>query len=524
MARKVVNLDALIPRADLDEKNDSTSSPPVGGIPVTELRWGGVHQSLLRKPDFQRETDDWDVENVATLIRSLCDGHLIPALIMWAQKDGYLFVIDGAHRLSALIAWVNDDYGDGPVSRKFFGNDIPRKQIEAAEACRNLVRETVGNYADVISTAINDTPQRVRTRANLASSLPTQQVHGDSDAAQTSFFAINQRSVQINPTEQYLIEARKKANVIAARAILRSAMGHQYWSKFDEKKRKEIEAKAKSIYSAIFRPDSLSKGVHYLPIAGESQTGNSLRIVVDLISIATAKSERAWTDSNDDIDGSETLRVLNQTHAAVKIISGSHGSLGLHPYIYFWSATGNHSPAAFLAAIEFFRSIENANKMFDFVLYRARFENILSESSDLLKHISGTQGGWKKSLAKIRGLYEEILRFLQDGKDDEYIRAVLSDRVPSTKRLTTEQESSPRISKGTKAAVRRRLVLDSSIKCWICHAKMMLDDVSHDHKVKASDGGLGNEENIEPAHGYCNTGFRNYAEKNGLSFPKDPYP
>jgi hypothetical protein len=33
---------------------------------------------------------------------------LIPAIILWRSTGGYLFVIDGSHRLSALSAWVND--------------------------------------------------------------------------------------------------------------------------------------------------------------------------------------------------------------------------------------------------------------------------------------------------------------------------------------------------------------------------------------------------------------------------------
>jgi len=45
---------------------------------------------------------------------------LIPAIILW-NSGRYIFTIDGAHRLSALIAWVLDDYGDGIISQTFFG-------------------------------------------------------------------------------------------------------------------------------------------------------------------------------------------------------------------------------------------------------------------------------------------------------------------------------------------------------------------------------------------------------------------
>ena len=34
-----------------------------------------------------------------------------------------MFVIDGGHRLSALRSWVEDDYGDGHLSFKYFGSE-----------------------------------------------------------------------------------------------------------------------------------------------------------------------------------------------------------------------------------------------------------------------------------------------------------------------------------------------------------------------------------------------------------------
>ena len=57
-------------------------------------------------------------------------------------------MIDGAHRLSALIAWVHDDYGDGEVSRRFFQNDLPDEQMRAARKTRELVNSQVGSYQD----------------------------------------------------------------------------------------------------------------------------------------------------------------------------------------------------------------------------------------------------------------------------------------------------------------------------------------------------------------------------------------
>ena len=102
--KDTVNLDALIPREDLRDKKQGPAAS--GPIPVTELQVGKNQYHLLRKPLFQRETDDWSIDHVVTLIQSFRDGDLIPAVILW-DAQGYTFVVDGAHRLSVFIGWVN---------------------------------------------------------------------------------------------------------------------------------------------------------------------------------------------------------------------------------------------------------------------------------------------------------------------------------------------------------------------------------------------------------------------------------
>src|SRR5262245_42409785 len=129
VSTNVVNLDALIRRADL--ANPGEAGEDVSSISVTGLGPKGFLYPALRKPDFQRETASWTPEQVADLISTFMRRDLIPAVILWRAGQN-VFVIDGAHRLSALIAWVHDDYGDGEVSRKFFQNVIPAEQQRAA--------------------------------------------------------------------------------------------------------------------------------------------------------------------------------------------------------------------------------------------------------------------------------------------------------------------------------------------------------------------------------------------------------
>lgn len=100
--RKLVNLDAMIPRADfaLVEGGNVPAAETIGNIGTRDFRSDGI-LPLLRKPDFQRETNHWGPAQVALLIKSFVDGDLIPSVILW-RSSGSIFVIDGGHRLSVL--------------------------------------------------------------------------------------------------------------------------------------------------------------------------------------------------------------------------------------------------------------------------------------------------------------------------------------------------------------------------------------------------------------------------------------
>ncbi|WP_421302347.1 DUF262 domain-containing protein [Aeromonas veronii] len=124
----LVNLDAMIKRADFAyEKEEQDSFEKFHNIPVREFLEGGLTGPILRKPDFQRETNHWSPEQVVSLLECYINGDLIPSVILW-KSSAFIFVIDGGHRLSVLKAWVEDDYGDGQMSHKLFGHDIPIEQ------------------------------------------------------------------------------------------------------------------------------------------------------------------------------------------------------------------------------------------------------------------------------------------------------------------------------------------------------------------------------------------------------------
>jgi hypothetical protein len=221
----IVNLDALIPREDFEVMAEQTNSQPIQTIQIRDLEHNTFFYNAIRKPDFQRETNEWSINRISDFVRSFLNGDLIPAIILW-QGGGNIFVIDGAHRLSALAAWVQDDYGDGLVTKLFYDSMISPEQAKCADKTRKHIKKLVGSYQDHKDAILYpdkfqpDIVTRARRLASLAVQL--QWVKGDATKAETSFFKINQQAVPIDKTELRLLQSRQKPNSLAARAIIRA--------------------------------------------------------------------------------------------------------------------------------------------------------------------------------------------------------------------------------------------------------------------------------------------------------------
>ena len=299
-------------------------------------------RTLLRKPDFQRETNHWTPNQIVTFVESFLDNQLIPALILW-KSPNYIFVIDGGHRLSALRAWMTDDYGDGAVSGQFYGGEISDDQKKMAKRTRMMVEKSVGRYTNLkaLIGAANATPQQVKRSGNLVTrALDLQWVQGDSDVAATSFFNINSQGTPLDDVEEMLLRNRKKAIAIASRSILRAGAGHKYWSKFSPACQKEIEQLAGEFHNLLFDPESETPiRTLELPLGGSVSPVNALALLIDFLSIASSPQGETRNIASDveDVDGSDTVKVLTLSKEIAARITGNQGaSLGLHPAVIFY--------------------------------------------------------------------------------------------------------------------------------------------------------------------------------------------
>ena len=217
MARQLV-MDAMIRRADFWQRGKDkvtapheTSARHISTIALDNLKSDSSIVLSLRKPDFQRETNQWSPSQAVTFIKSFIDGDLVPSIILWASIDGLIFVIDGAHRISALRAWIEDDYGDGATSISFFNGEIPAEQKKAAKAMRLAVEREIGTYksyqeknkarANNPSIQFDEVVAR-RLGHIITRQLDLQWVTGNEEVAEASFFKINTQGTPLDKTKK----------------------------------------------------------------------------------------------------------------------------------------------------------------------------------------------------------------------------------------------------------------------------------------------------------------------------------
>ncbi len=514
-----INLDALISREDFEVQDTINPGKKKETISIEDLKTDSFFFSNIRKPDFQRETNEWDAKKIADFIESFLDGDLIPALILWRSPSGYIFVIDGSHRLSSLYAWINDDFGDGKISKMFYDGIIPEDQIQLGENTKKIVRKRIGSYEDFKLALTNPEkvkPAIIQRAKNLSAlAIQLQWVEGDANKAESSFFKINQQAAPINKTELILLESRKKPNCISARAIIRSGKGHKYWSGFTSENQLKVQELAKEINAILFAPP-LQTPIKTLdiPIGGKVYSAQTLPLILDFVNIANNVGDNFKESLPDDNTGEITIKYLEKVRKIAYRINSNHpSSLGLHPIVYFYSQDGRHKVASFYATIAFVMKLESTNQYQKFISVRSNFEFFVLKYDYLIQQIVRRYRGAFASYPYITEFYFAVINELT--KPNSTLDIVAANLAKTDKynylSLMTEKElvTSNEFNTERKSAVYINEALNAAPKCKICNGFIHRNSISIDHIKRKQDGGGGSVENGQLSHPFCNTGIKN---------------
>ena len=514
---KRVNLDAMIPREDFAIQEEETAIDLLRDFPIGYLASDNAILKLLRKPDFQRETNHWSPDQVATFVASFVDNEVIPSLILW-RSPTYVFVIDGGHRLSALRAWMLDDYGDGPSSLTFYGGEISEDQKKIAKRTRRLIEQRIGQFTklkEMVDSKVASVEVR-RAKVLFTRALTLQWVTGTADVAETSFFKINSQGTPLDETEEMLIRNRHKPIAISARAILRAGAGHKYWSAFEEAIRDEIEGRAVDFYDLLFEPE-IDEPLKTLdvPLGGSISPVDALSLLIEFLTISASRdaTPKSIDQYADDHTGEGTINVLTKSLEILNTITGnSSESLGLHPAVYFYNERGKYSRFLFLGITSVIvEKIRNNDRAFFKVFShgRERLERFMIENKSLLGIILQNMSRAQR-VSKMADLFKYLVAQSGAGKNVKPEAAI--EHIGLRGRIfdVTGIPSSTHFSDDTKSMAFMRDAISTALKCPLCNG--LLDpkkSVSYDHKVRRKDGGTGDVTNVQLVHPYCNSAVKN---------------
>lgn len=523
MSTNVVNLDALIPREDFKVEAQPQTGRTLDTISIIHLE-APFFGPDLRKPDFQRETAHWSPQKVVDLLRAFVDADLIPAVILW-RSGRFLFVVDGAHRLSALLAWVQDDYGDRKKSLEFFGGHITEEQRKIAERTRSLVAKEIGSYQEykaARSDPSGASDQLKKRLSNLsvvniiAQWVPTT----DAASAEASFFKINQAATPVEQTERRILQSRRSASAIAARAITHAGTGHKYWSEFSDGTKTVIEQAGNAIYKALYDPPVGSTVTTLdVPVAGRGYS--ALPFVFEFVNEANGVTFLANTRRKapkdrlpGDLDGSLTVAYLQAVEKRLNRLTGDLPmSLGVHPVVYFYTRSGTFQPVALMATSRFLENLAAKDKLRHFTRVRAKFEDFLIDHKEVSSLLIHKYGAGPRSLPGFTAYYERVLAEFLANKNPEAVQASLaadSDfaflTAPRPSGIRDAPSTAKRtFSSSTKTAAYFAAALPGCVRCQICGARVHKNSMNIDHIQPARDGGSADMSNAQVTHPYCNS-------------------
>jgi hypothetical protein len=166
-----------------------------------------------------------------------------------------------------------------------------------------------------------------------------------------------------------------------------------------------------------------------LPVAGRGYSADSVKTIFDLKHLngvpgrpQSKKKRPDGAKQDEDIDGSGTVRYLKVVKRATSRVFGPHpSSLGLHPGVYCYGATGRFQPTAFLAAVVFVNELKENRAFPEFTNVRLSFEDFLLRYRHFINLIGRHLGGGKKGLNAALILYRMVLVGIREKLDDKAI-------------------------------------------------------------------------------------------------------
>jgi hypothetical protein len=548
-----VYLDHIIPRESL-RYIDNAYNPEesqVDSASRTDFRLRDLSEDWfqrLRKPDFQRETNSWSPEECVDFLDSLVNKLVIPGIIIWRSDDsGLLFVIDGAHRLSVIRAWMLDDWGEN--NNKCYNNLFQDEIQKTADQTRRHVQHEIGSFIDHIAASNVckklieagkapklEMPPRQFSQSKFynyiqeGAPIPTQWIHGTYEAAEKSFLKINKGGQKLNKFEQSLIEFRNGPYARIAMSIINKGNSGHYWPD------KDLDDTLSGIVNGF---DELSSTIHNIlfvpPFDGDIVDLNQPLVMSkptqqyeDALELLALVSENKFLNSDDSkkellqqLADAQAPIIIDNANTILKLVLDrlsqllgdniNNKSLSIVPAIYTYNHQGIYSKNLLYAFIYwlFCKKDQIQNKKLALSAIRGKFEAILIEYKSSITNIASTKGGNFKSTKEIASIINSIICRLVHNINNGIEGKESLDNVAEHfgfHKSQTKINKSRVASKTQKNQINLEQLYENSTRCQICHGVINLKlGKQYDHFFKKySEIKQTSIDNMKPVHPFCN--------------------
>jgi hypothetical protein len=504
---------------------------------------------LLRKPDFQRETSAWSPEDCLSLLESIVTGLIIPSLIVWKSPDNnFLYILDGAHRLSVVRAWMLDDWGD--KSNDYYDRHEYSLEIsKAAEEVRALVKARIGNYQDFVTAGKRymevsrvGSPSKELSELDYKRGLfygdmlqgagfDIQRVGGNYKVAESSFLRINRSGQPLDDWETILIENRDSSFARAVMSIVNGGAS-RFWPDVAQSTEtdmilKEIKDGSQQINRKLFVPPFVTPikdaNVPFMVAPGYFQKHAYLLELLPVVSGMSGTDDDIKSMLSRDTSASSEAVLNNGRKLIVAVLeifthlttdnSSDNKSLSIVPLFYFYSRYARYvrsSLYGFTLWLTTGSEEEIRNRKIVFSAHRGRYEQILFENN-IAGAITDRVGSGSRATPVVVEFNERVLRLLDSNPAPitepsfkSELDKILDDLTVQRTRKSEAKEDR-QVGETQKNVINMKKLFEHSIRCEICGGIHNLRyGTQYDHEIPYAQGGMTEIANLRPTHPFCN--------------------
>jgi hypothetical protein len=550
-----VHIDHLIPREGLrwvDPQKQDHAYPHRQRDPMTKLRYRDLENqkeflailSLLRKPDFQRETSAWSPELCVSLLESIVNSLIIPSLIIWkSPENSLLYILDGAHRVSVLLAWIRDDWGDKAPEGYYERHEYSEEIRQAAQIVRQLVRAKIGSYEDFITAgekyveaSKRGSPQDILSTKEFwqglfyidvigSAGFHIQEVSGNYEVAEASFLKINRGGQPLDDWETTLIENRNSSYARAVMSVANAGAG-RYWP--ENTQNPLLDAKSESIshtsgelHKIIFVPPLRSpiNDVNVPFIAATRYFPKHAYLLELFPVIMNMKDVNSLFGRDKDCSPDAVIangyELIERCTIVFKHLTGDRNnplSLAIVPLFYFYTDIGRYVRSSLYGFITWLMSGDDETirtRKIIFSAHRGRLEQIMF-LNDVSGAITRKAGSGTRAIDATVQFYQNVLELLISDSSPVDSKLFQSKLLKILSKLTTpnkqQTEITGRLFTNTqKSKINLEVLFKSAVRCEICGGILDLKmGLQYDHITPHSEGGATDPRNGRPSHPFCN--------------------